>query len=166
MQDLKLISASAKDVDTINRLAILIWNQYYIDIISQNQINYMLDLMYSPKNLSEKIINKNEDFYLIQKQNNYIGFLSVQNKKENSWFLNKFYINQDFASNGFGSNILNELKEMLSIEKLRLTVNRQNFKSINFYFKNGFKIDHVEDFDIGNGYVMNDFVMLWENKKY
>ena len=53
-----------------------------------------------------------------------------------------------------------------SIEKLRLTVNRQNFKSINFYFKNGFKIDHVEDFDIGNGYVMNDFVMLWENKKY
>ena len=166
MQDLKLISASAKDVDTINRLAILIWNQYYIDIISQNQINYMLDLMYSPKNLSEKIINKNEDFYLIQKQNNYIGFLSVQNKKENSWFLNKFYINQDFASNGVGSKILNELKEMLSIEKLRLTVNRQNFKSINFYFKNGFKIDHVEDFDIGNGFVMNDFVMLWENKKY
>ena len=166
MQDLKLIRASAKDVDTINRLAILIWNQYYIDIISQNQINYMLDLMYSPKNLSEKIINKNEDFYLIQKQNNYIGFLSVQNKKENSWFLNKFYINQDFASNGFGSKILHELKEMLSIEKLRLTVNRQNFKSINFYFKNGFKIDHVEDFDIGNGFVMNDFVMLWENKKY
>lgn len=166
MQDLKLISASAKDVDTINRLAILIWNQYYIDIISQNQINYMLDLMYSPKNLSEKIINKNEDFYLIQKQNNYIGFLSVQNKKENSWFLNKFYINQDFASNGIGSKILNELKEMLSVEKLRLTVNRQNFKSINFYFKNGFKIDHVEDFDIGNGFVMNDFVMLWENKKY
>ena len=166
MQDLKLIRASAKDVDTINRLAILIWNQYYIDIISQNQINYMLDLMYSPKNLSEKIINKNEDFYLIQKQNSYIGFLSVQNKKENFWFLNKFYINQDFASNGFGSKILNELKEMLSIEKLRLTVNRQNFKSINFYFKNGFKIDHVEDFDIGNGFVMNDFVMLWENKKY
>ena len=166
MLDLKLISASAKDVDTINRLAILIWNQYYIDIISQNQINYMLDLMYSPKNLSEKIINKNEDFYLIQKQNNYIGFLSVQNKKENSWFLNKFYINQDFASNGIGSKIFNELKEMLSIEKLRLTVNRQNFKSINFYFKNGFKIDHVEDFDIGNGFVMNDFVMLWENKKY
>ena len=166
MQDLKLISASAKDVDTINRLAILVWNQYYIDIISQNQINYMLDLMYSPKNLSEKIINKNEDFYLIQKQNNYIGFLSVQNKKENSWFLNKFYINQDFASNGFGSKILNELTEMWSKEKLRLTVNRQNFKSINFYFKNGFKIDHVEDFDIGNGYVMNDFVMLWENKKY
>ena len=74
MQDLKLIRASAKDVESINRLAILIWNQYYIDIISQNQINYMLDLMYSPKNLSEKIINKKEDFYLIQKQNSYICF--------------------------------------------------------------------------------------------
>lgn len=162
MQDLKLISASVKDIDTINRLAVLIWNQYYIDIISQNQINYMLDLMYSSENLLEKIINKNEEFYLIEKQNNYIGFLSVQNKRENSWFLNKFYINQDFASKGIGSKILNELKKMLSIEKLFLTVNRRNFKSINFYFKNGFKIDHVEDFDIGNGFVMNDFVMLWE----
>lgn len=162
MHDLKLISASVKDIDTINRLAILIWNQYYIDIISQNQINYMLDLMYNSKILLEKIINKNEEFYLIQKQNNYIGFLSVQNIEGNSWFLNKFYINQDIASKGIGSKILNKLKKILSIEKLRLTVNRQNFKSINFYFKNGFKIDHIKDFDIGNGFVMNDFVMIWE----
>ncbi len=162
MHGLKLISASVKDIDTINRLAILIWNQYYIDIISQNQINYMLDLMYNSKILLEKIINKNEEFYLIQKQNNYIGFLSVQNIEGNSWFLNKFYINQDIASKGIGSKILNKLKKILSIEKLRLTVNRQNFKSINFYFKNGFKIDHIKDFDIGNGFVMNDFVMIWE----
>jgi ribosomal protein S18 acetylase RimI-like enzyme len=45
---------------------------------------------------------------------------------------------------------------------IRLTVNRQNFKSINFYFKLGFKIEKVADFDIGNGYFMNDFVMLWK----
>ena len=54
-----------------------------------------------------------------------------------------------------------ELLKLLKPEELRLTVNRQNFKSINFYFKNGFKIEQVADFDIGNGYVMNDFVMVW-----
>jgi hypothetical protein len=41
-------------------------------------------------------------------------------------------------------------------------VNRQNYKAINFYFKLGFKIQTVADFDIGNGYVMNDFVMVFE----
>jgi RimJ/RimL family protein N-acetyltransferase len=46
---------------------------------------------------------------------------------------------------------------------IKLTVNRQNFKSINFYFKNGFKIEKVEDFDIGNGYWMNDFIMVKKN---
>jgi RimJ/RimL family protein N-acetyltransferase len=48
------------------------------------------------------------------------------------------------------------------IQTFRLTVNRKNFKSINFYFKLGFKIESVEDFDIGNNYFMNDFVMKWE----
>jgi ribosomal protein S18 acetylase RimI-like enzyme len=47
-------------------------------------------------------------------------------------------------------------------ECFSLTVNRQNFKAINFYFKNGFVIDEVADFEIGNGFVMNDFVMKKE----
>jgi hypothetical protein len=44
--------------------------------------------------------------------------------------------------------------------KLKLTVNRKNFKAINFYFKNGYIIESVEDFDIGESYLMNDFVMV------
>ena len=46
-------------------------------------------------------------------------------------------------------------------QTLRLTVNRQNYKSINFYFKNGFVIEKTADFDIGSGYFMNDFVMVY-----
>jgi len=43
---------------------------------------------------------------------------------------------------------------------LRLQVNRQNYKAVNFYFKMGFIIESVGDFDIGGGYFMNDFVMV------
>jgi len=43
---------------------------------------------------------------------------------------------------------------------IRLQVNRKNYKAINFYFKNGFTIESVGDFDIGGGYYMNDFVMI------
>ena len=45
---------------------------------------------------------------------------------------------------------------------VRLTVNRKNFKAINFYFKQGFIIEEVKDFDIGNNYEMNDFIMLYK----
>ena len=48
-------------------------------------------------------------------------------------------------------------------QEIRLQVNRQNFKAINFYFKAGFKIEKVADFDIGDGYFMNDFIMIWES---
>jgi ribosomal protein S18 acetylase RimI-like enzyme len=43
---------------------------------------------------------------------------------------------------------------------MRLQVNRQNYTAINFYFKLGFTIERVADFDIGHGFFMNDFVML------
>ena len=73
--------------------------------------------------------------------------------------MHKFYIDQDLANNGLGTQVLQKLESLLPIKTITLTVNRQNFKSINFYFKNGFKIESVEDFNIGDGYFMNDFVM-------
>jgi RimJ/RimL family protein N-acetyltransferase len=61
---------------------------------------------------------------------------------------------------GYGTEFLQEMISKLDRPVIiRLTVNRQNFKSINFYFKNGFVIEKVADFDIGGGYIMNDFVM-------
>jgi ribosomal protein S18 acetylase RimI-like enzyme len=48
----------------------------------------------------------------------------------------------------------------IGITSMKLTVNRKNVQAINFYFSQGFRIDHAEDFDIGSGYVMNDFVMV------
>ena len=61
------------------------------------------------------------------------------------------------------NKVFDLIKEKHPHSKLTLTVNRQNYKAINFYFKLGFKIQTVADFDIGNGYVMNDFVMFYES---
>jgi len=48
------------------------------------------------------------------------------------------------------------------IRSITLQVNRQNYKSVNFYFSVGFKIIQVADFDIGEGWQMNDFIMEWK----
>lgn len=163
MQDVKLIPATYKDSETISELAELIWNQHYPAIISRQQIDYMLALMYSKTSLSEQMNDKGHLFFFVSEAETNLGFISVNKQNENTWFLNKFYINQERASKGIGSRAFEELKKRIQPSKMTLTVNRQNFKSINFYFKQGFKIEEVADFDIGNGYVMNDFVMTWQN---
>ncbi|MES2763791.1 MAG: GNAT family N-acetyltransferase, partial [Bacteroidota bacterium] len=96
----------------------------------------------------------------IENDERSIGFISVSSENKTNYFLHKFYIDQQRSNKGIGTEVLNLLIQEVAPKLLTLTVNRQNFKSINFYFKNGFKIDRVEDFDIGNGYQMNDFVMV------
>lgn len=162
MQNLKLLTANTQNIETISKLAHLIWNQHYISIISQAQIDYMLNLMYSKESLKDQLEIKNHCFFLINYDGVDVGFISLNQENISHWSLNKFYINQLFAAKGIGSLALKKIIKKLAAKKLTLTVNRQNIKSINFYFKNGFKIEKNADFDIGNGYVMNDFIMIWK----
>lgn len=158
-------AATPAELDTVSRLAEKIWNAHYVPIIGQQQVDYMLNRMYSRASLEEQLTQKQHLFYLVELNGNDIqGFVSVHREKGGEWFLNKFYILPDKAAKGLGTAVFEELKKLLQPGKITLTVNRQNYKSINFYFKNGFKIDHVADFDIGEGYVMNDFVMVWKKE--
>ena len=161
MPHITLTEAGVKDIKIISELAQRIWNQHYLSIIGQKQVDYMLTLMYSAESLQEQIEKKNHQFYLILNQEKTsIGFISVNHEQDGNWFLNKFYIDQTLAAKGNGTLAFNALLEKINPLTLTLTCNRQNYKSINFYFKLGFKIERVADFDIGNNYVMNDFVMV------
>lgn len=159
---MKLVAATTADIKEISELAALIWNQHYPNIIGQKQVDYMLELMYSAESLQGQMQKKLHQFILIKVNNVSQGFISVHTENNREWVLNKFYINQHVASKGIGSKAFELLKEIIRPTKITLTVNRQNFKAINFYFKQGFKIERVADFDIGNGFVMNDFVMVWK----
>lgn len=157
---INLTIAKEKDLNMITQLANDIWNEYYVSIIGQDQVNYMLAKIYNNDSLLDQLHNKKHTFYLIINDDEIIGFLSVSLTVQKDCFIHKFYINQQKSNSGIGSEVLNLLINIILPKSLTLTVNRQNYKSINFYFKNGFKIDKVEDFDIGNGYKMNDFVMV------
>lgn len=152
--------AQEKDLDRIATLAKIIWNDHYVSIVGQEQVDYMLAKIYNHQSLMEQLNEKKHVFYLINYNNQSIGFVSVSTLDNIHYFLHKFYIDQQKSNTGIGTEVLNLLVKNINPKSLTLTVNRQNYKSINFYFKNGFKIDRVEDFDIGNGYQMNDFVMV------
>jgi diamine N-acetyltransferase len=161
MDDVTLVKATPADADLISSLADKIWHQHYPAIISMDQIRYMLNMMYSRESLTDQMQNKGHTFFLIKVGGSPEGFISVHPEGGDNWFLNKFYINQQISARGIGSQVFNKLLAQINPAQLTLTVNRQNYKSINFYFKKGFHIQKVADFDIGNGYVMDDFVMVW-----
>lgn len=165
MQDSSILlkAVSINEIEKIAQLAKIIWHKHYPAIIGQEQVDYMLQKMYNHESLLDQVQNKNQQFYFIQSSNQNLGFLSVTPEPNNCWMLNKFYVLEEKAGKGIGTMVLEELKKIISPKKISLTVNRNNIKSINFYFKNGFKIDSTAVFDIGDGYVMDDFIMVWES---
>lgn len=157
-----LKKAVLSDAVLIGSLARKIWLEHYIEVITIEQIEYMLQKMYSEDSITNQITNEGCIFYLVISDDSTVGFISVTEKEKDHWFLNKFYI--DNRGKGLGTVAFNKLLETINPKEVTLTVNRHNYKSINFYFKNNFIIKEVADFDIGNGFVMNDFVMLWKRR--
>jgi GNAT superfamily N-acetyltransferase len=160
MLNLSFKKAVINDVDIIAPLAEKIWKKHYITVISMEQIEYMLKKMYSHEGLLKQM-KEGHEFTLVYLNSIPVGYISVSTKDHKNYFLHKFYVDTDEQSKGIGTEFLNymltTLKDPQSVE---LTVNRKNYTAVNFYFKNGFKIREVADFDIGNGYFMNDFVMI------
>ena len=162
--DIKLLKATENELLKIAEFAEVIWKQYYTEIITLSQIEYMLKKFYSKEALEEQI-KLGQEFYFIKNQSELLGFISLSQNADRMYFIHKFYILPNQHRQNLGSLAMQEIeKEIIDSNKnknykLKLTVNRQNFKAINFYFKNGFMIESVEDFDIGESYLMNDFVM-------
>ena len=162
---IQLISASTKDFLLIAELAKDIWNKHYVPIIGQEQVNYMLEKIYNQESLLEQTEKKGHQFFLISNvaTNKTIGFISISTDNQKDFWIHKFYISATEQNKGMGSEVFKKIIDVMNQPfSIRLTVNRKNYKSINFYFKLGFSIEQVADFDIGNAYYMNDFVMVWK----
>ncbi len=157
-----LRAAKSEDLPEIGALAERIWREWYARIISTQQIEYMLQRMYSTENLRAQM-QQGQEFHLLFVEGQPAGYCSISPDKEagkGAYFLHKFYVDTARHGQGLGSQMLDYLLRFYAPAALRLTVNRANYVAINFYFRKKFVIERVADFDIGGGYFMNDFVML------
>jgi diamine N-acetyltransferase len=158
--ELTYTKAAKEDAEMIALLAEKIWRKYYADIITSGQIEYMLREMYSVDSL-KKQMEEGHIFTIIHFNNLPIGYISISSQDNKKYFLHKFYIATELQAKGFGTKLLyNVISSLKNAEAVELTVNRKNYKAINFYFKNDFVIKDVADFDIGEGFFMNDFIMV------
>lgn len=146
----------------IKELAYIIWPVAYGEILSKDQLDYMLDLIYTIESL-EKQVDKNHVFLLVEDNNQFIGFASYELNFENSnkTKIQKLYVLPEIQGKGIGKQLINYIKQIAADNKnlgLILNVNRFN-KAKDFYLKYGFEITKEIKIDIGSNYIMDDYVM-------
>ena len=134
------------------------WHDHYPNMISPAQIDYMLDQRYSNQPLEEDL-TKGIEYYLAFKEDLVIGCATVESKTLTDHWLIALYIDKDFLAQGVGKELMNLV---FSQKKgyAHLYVNRKNILAINFYFKQGFTIESLSLKEIGQGYLMDDYIMV------
>jgi GNAT superfamily N-acetyltransferase len=160
---LSIKTAGLKDISLIRELAYRIWPVAYKDILSIDQMEYMLNLIYSTSSLKKQMKELHHKFIIVYDNDHAAGFASysIKTNCENIFRLHKIYILHQLQGKGIGKFMLNKIIDDVKPEGakfLELNVNRNN-KALEFYKKFGFKIISQEDIDIDNGYFMNDYVM-------
>ena len=143
--------AGTDDLNTIGYLAGQIWPIAYKDILSPDQLQYMLDLIYSPSALSKQMTIDQHQFLIAEIDEEPVGFASYSKIWEPATYkLHKIYVRTEIQGKGIGKTLLARVEELIKEEGasyLQLNVNRYN-KALGFYEKVGFaKIDE-EDIDI------------------
>ncbi len=161
---MKLIEATEKDIPLIQNLARRSWESAYSGIISAEQINYMLGKMYSEEEISTHLKNPDYHYFLIfdENSNSFEGFMGYENGyEEQTTKLHRIYLVPESKGKGFGKEALNFLKQKISVsndKRIILNVNKEN-NAKKFYESQGFKVYDEVVLDIGDGFVMDDFLM-------
>jgi hypothetical protein len=162
--EVTLQPATAADLAMISGMAERIWTTHYTPMIGKEQVDYMLEKMYSAKSLSEQM-NAGQLFFIARDGGKPVGYISISKKTDSEFFMNKFYMEIEEQGKGLGKKIFFLLiARFPELKTMRLQVNRMNFKTINFYFRVGFVIEDAKVFDIGDGFVMDDYVMVLKKK--
>ncbi|MBZ4044638.1 GNAT family N-acetyltransferase [Flavobacterium hibisci] len=160
---IRIIETSIEDIAKIQNIVHTTWPITYGQILKKEQLDYMLDLIYSDEALTNEIEKKEQLFYLISEDETTLGFIGIEHhyKNEPITRIHKIYLLPETQGKGIGKKVIEQI-EKFALENnssaLSLNVNRFN-SALNFYIKIGFEIIDEVNIDIGNGYLMEDYVM-------
>lgn len=138
------------------------WPVAYGEILSKAQLDYMIALFYSLEALNKNVENGHQ-FYFAKENGVVLGFLGIEHHYKGNPVtrIHKIYMLPESQGKGVGKLLIEKASELAKenhSEKLSLNVNRFN-PAIHFYEKLGFENIGSEDVEIGNGYLMEDFMM-------
>lgn len=161
--DARLDAMTAADFGTLARLAEVIWRSHYTKIIGSAQIGYMLAERYTPEKLRLYLNADDRWLMLLRIDSRAVGYCShALTGNPGELKLEQLYLLPELHGKGLGRFMLRHVEEQAGVRgrgALVLQTNKRNVDAIAFYRKAGFTVREEAVFDIGNGFVMDDFVM-------
>lgn len=138
------------------------WPVAYADILSKAQLTYMLERMYSLEALHQQL-EQGHRFLLAEQTDEALGFASHGAPDPGSLArLHKLYLRPAARGQGHGEALLEAVMDACrsaGATRLELNVNKRN-PARTFYERHGFRVDRDEVLDIGQGFVMDDHVLV------
>ncbi len=148
-------------IDAVAALARSVWQATYPALISQAQIDFMLADRYAPQSIRQQLDDPRHAWRLAWVNEELAGFAHAS-LDESACKLDKLYIGARYQRQGLGAALLETIQAFArgqDAQRLWLQVNRGNEAALAAYRKYGFRVVEARVFDIGAGFVMDDYVM-------
>jgi diamine N-acetyltransferase len=159
---MRIVPAQKTDLPEIGRLAEIVWRAHYPGIITVEQIDYMLERMYSLPTMEQEL-SQGITYLRLLMEEQLAGFASYGPAVENCRCkLHKLYVHPDQQRRGLGALLLGEVEKQArqaGCGALFLTVNKANQQALKAYQKYGFHLREAVVAEIGAGFVMDDFLL-------
>ncbi len=150
-----------EEIKLLADLACKIWHEYWPVLLSDAQIDYMVNKFQSYRAIKNQINSEGYIYNIIEENSEVCGYFGIHPEKE-KLFLSKLYVKKEFRHMGIGANAFAKICEIakeLNKKSIYLTVNKHNTNTISAYKKWGFKTINSVVTDIGQGFVMDDYIM-------
>lgn len=159
---IRIQPATVADIPAIIELAEATWEPTYRFIISQEQIEYMYRVIYTPASLARQMEQDGHRFLVVHYDDQPAGYASFSERPSEPgvFKLHKLYVLPSHQGRGLGQRLVTAVEggaRMAGGQWLELNVNRHN-PALSFYHRLGFQQYREEDIPIGP-YWMNDYVL-------
>ncbi|WP_251389561.1 GNAT family N-acetyltransferase [Mediterraneibacter agrestimuris] len=155
-----------KQIQEIAELAEIIWHEHFVPIIGKEQVEYMVDKFQSYHSLKEQIENGYE-YYQIIDSDEFCGYCGIHQEDDGRLFLSKLYLKKEARGRHLASQAFEFLKALCKerhLSAIWLTCNKHNDGSLAVYRHFGFETIDTQEADIGNGFIMDDYIMEYQIK--
>lgn len=166
MNEIEIGPLRPDEAEAVVALAGRVWRAHYPGIISPEQIEYMLEQRYRPV-LVRQFLARGDIWLAARAEGVLVGFAHGHPLVGGDYKLDKLYVDLDWQRHGIGGALIREMVARAAGSgraRLVLRVNRRNQQAIDAYLKHGFTVVTLHLEDIGNGFIMDDYVMAQELK--
>ena len=158
-----IAALQADQAEALGALARHIWQGHYPGIISQAQIDYMLDQRYGAALIRQQLGQSGNWWKVAQNDAGMIGFTHYFLDSDPQRIkLDKIYVHPDWQRCGVGAALLEQVESEARRQGraiLTLRTNRHNHIALAAYQKYGFMVTAQVVTEIGAGFVMDDYVL-------